>query len=121
MEVYNYGEDDRVDQNDSESNVTYSSTRKHNTSAIATRLVTGTNVSTNKAAKICNQLSEEVIDIPAPSQQGIYKALFKKAGEMKKHLIDSLRNQKWSLHFDGNHIDGNEYQAVVIKNETNEI
>ncbi|XP_076050221.1 uncharacterized protein LOC143030877 [Oratosquilla oratoria] len=40
---------------------------------------------------------------------------------MKKHLIDTLLNQKWSLHFDGKHIDGNEYQAVVIKNETNEI
>ena len=66
-------------------------------------------------------MSEEGTDIPAPSQQGIYKALFKKAGDMKKHLMDTLHNQKWSLHFDGKHIEGNEYQAVVIKNETNEI
>ncbi|CAI9717457.1 Hypothetical predicted protein [Octopus vulgaris] len=56
---YNYGENDRVDQNDSDSDDTYFSTRRHNKSAIGMRFVTGTNVSTNKAVKICKQLSEE--------------------------------------------------------------
>ncbi|CAI9727829.1 Hypothetical predicted protein [Octopus vulgaris] len=99
IEEYNYGEDDRVDQNDNDSD------------AISTRLV----------AKICKQLSEEGIDIPAPSQQDIYKALFKKAVGMKKYLIDTICNQKRTLHFDGKHIDGNEYQVVVNKNETSQI
>ncbi|CAI9723469.1 Hypothetical predicted protein [Octopus vulgaris] len=121
IKEYHYGEDDSVDQNDSDSDVTYSSTKGHNRSAIGTRLVTGTNVSTHKTAKICEQLSEECTDIPAPCQQGIYKEFFKEAGEMKKHLNDTLRNQKWNLHFDGKHIDGNKYQAIVIKNEINEI
>ncbi|CAI9717714.1 Hypothetical predicted protein [Octopus vulgaris] len=114
---------------------TYFSTRRHNKSATGTRLVKETNISTIKAAKICNQWSEMGIDIPDSSQQGIYKALFKKSGEMKKHLIDTLRNQKWSLHFGGKHIEGNEwslhfggkhiegneYQAVFVKNERDEI
>ena len=107
------------DENESDGN--YAPTRKHNKSGIATRLVTGTHISTRKSAKICKQLSSEGIDIPAPSQQGIHKALFRKAGEMKKNFIDTLHQQTWSLHFDGKRIDGTEYQAVVIRNETREI
>ncbi|XP_076058383.1 uncharacterized protein LOC143035326 [Oratosquilla oratoria] len=47
-EEYNNGEDEIVDQNDSDSDGAYT-TRMHNKSAIAMRLVTGTNISTKKA------------------------------------------------------------------------
>ena len=40
---------------------------------------------------------------------------------MKKHLMSTLHLEKWSIHFDGKHIDGFEYQAVVLKNEAKEI
>ena len=40
---------------------------------------------------------------------------------MKKHLVSTLHLEKWSIHFDGKHIDGFEYQAVVFKNEAKEI
>lgn len=37
---------------------------------------------------------------------------------MKKHFIDTLRKQKWSLHFYGKRIGRTEYQVVMTKNET---
>ncbi|CAI9731000.1 Hypothetical predicted protein [Octopus vulgaris] len=40
IEEYNYGGDERVDQNDIDIDSTYSSTRRRNKSAIGTRLVT---------------------------------------------------------------------------------
>lgn len=52
IEEYNYGEDDRVDQNDCDSNDTYSYTRRYNNSVIGTKLVTEINISINKVAKI---------------------------------------------------------------------
>ena len=57
----------------------HSSERKHQKTVIATNLVTGTNISTSKAAKICKKLSEEGVNIPTPSQPAVYKALFRKA------------------------------------------
>lgn len=118
-EEYSYGENDRINQNDGDSDGTYFS--RHDKSAIGTRLGSGTNISANKAAKLCKQSPEESIDIPSPSQQGICKELFKTSDEMEKHLTNSLCNQKWILCFDGHHIDRTEYQVVVIKNKTSEM
>lgn len=36
---------------------------------------------------------------------------------MKKHLVSTLHLEKWNIHFDGKHIEGIEYQVVVLKNE----
>ena len=40
---------------------------------------------------------------------------------MKKEMIDKLHTEEWSIHFDGKHIEENEYQVVVLKNERTEI
>ena len=47
-------------------------------------MVTSSGVSTKKAAKICNVLSQQGIDIPTPSQSAIYKSTFKEAAKLKK-------------------------------------
>ncbi|ELT87419.1 hypothetical protein CAPTEDRAFT_188236 [Capitella teleta] len=55
------------------------------------------------------------------SQPAIHKAIYKRAAEVKQHLVNTLHQGKWSLHFDGKHLDGLEHQAVVLKNEEREI
>jgi len=35
--------------------------------------------------------------------------------------MESLHKDRWSLHFDGKHLEGQEYQAVVLKNPDSEI
>ena len=64
--------------------------RKHQKTTYATNLVTGTNVSTSKAAKICRKLSEEGISIPTPSQPAVYKALFKKATQVRRPILNCI-------------------------------
>lgn len=96
-------------------------TRKQNKSKFATNLVTSTEVSTKKAAKICKQLSHDGIDIATPSQSAIYKSTFKEAAKLKKEMIEQLQMEQWSLHFDGKHIDESAYQVVVLQNERTEV
>ncbi|QQP40599.1 Uncharacterized protein FKW44_014704, partial [Caligus rogercresseyi] len=96
-------------------------TRKYNPTGVARRLVTSSKLSTHKAAKVCRQLSGEGIEIRTPSQPGIHKALYRRAAEVKQHLVSTLHQEKWSLHFDGKKINGIEHQAVVLKNEAKEI
>ena len=95
--------------------------RKHHTTKLATHLVTATKVSTNKAAEICQQLSLSGLDIPTPSQSAVYKPTFREARKLKKYLVETLKEEKWSLHFDGKIVDGHEYQIVLIKNERREV
>ena len=97
------------------------STRKHNPTGVAKQLVTSLKLSTRTTARLCRWLSGEGIEIPTPIQQGIHKALFKRAAEMKQHLVSTLHCEKWSLHFGGKRIQGIEHQAVVLKNEAKEI
>ena len=96
-------------------------TKKYNKSKVATNLVTSTRVSTNKAAKICQQLSHDGIDIPTPSQAAIYKSIYKEASKLKEEMIETLQMEQWSLHFDGKCIEYKEYQVVVLKNERTEV
>ena len=70
---------------------------------------------------VCRQLSGEGIEIPTPCQSAIHKAIYTRAAQVKKHLVSTLHLEKWSIHFDGKHIEGFEYQAVVLKNESKEI
>ena len=67
------------------------------------------------------QLSGEGIEIPTPCQSAIHKVVYTGAAEVKKHLVSKLHLEKWNISFDGKHIEGIEYQAVVLKNEANKI
>ena len=40
---------------------------------------------------------------------------------MKKDFVSTFHLEKWRILFDGQHIEGFEYQAVVLKNESKEI
>lgn len=97
------------------------STRKHHSTGVARRLVTSSKLSIHGAARVCRQLSSEGMEIPTPSQPGIQKAIYRRAAEVRQHLIDTLHQEKWSLHFDGKKLNGVEHQAVVLKNEAREI
>ena len=66
-------------------------------------------------------MSRDGIDIPTPSQAAIYKSTFREAAKLKKEMIEKLQMEQWSLHFDGKHIEENEYQVVVFKNERTEV
>ena len=112
-------EDDDGDKDDDED--TQKKTRKHYKSKFAVSMVTSSGVSTKKAAKICNVLSQQGIDIPTPSQSAIYKSIFKEAGKLKKEMIQQLKMEQWSLHFDGKRIDDKEYQVVVLQNERTDV
>ena len=95
--------------------------RAYNKTGVGRRLVTGSNLSSRKAAKVCQQLSGEGVAIATPSQSAIHKALYRRATELKAHYIRSLHQQNWCLHFDGKHLDGAEHQAVLLKNESEEV
>src|ERR1700761_1138310 len=79
------------------------STRKHNPTGIARRLVTSSKLSSHGAAKVCRQLSGEGIEISTPCHSAIHKAIYTRAAQVKKHLVSTLHLEKWSLHFDGRH------------------
>ena len=97
------------------------SKRKHNPTGIARRLVICSKLSSHGAAEVCRQLSGEGIEIPTPCQSAIHKAIYMRAAQVKKHLVSMLHLEKWRIHFDGKHIEGFEYHAVVLKNESKEI
>ncbi|QQP39678.1 Uncharacterized protein FKW44_013477, partial [Caligus rogercresseyi] len=82
------------------------STRKYNPTGVARRLVTSSKLSTHKAAKVCRQLSGEGIEIRIPT-------LYRRAAEVKQHLVSTLHQEKWSLHFDGKKINRIEHQAEI--------
>ena len=41
--------------------------------------------------------------------------------QVKEEMKESLHKDRWSLHFDGKHLEGREYQAVLLKNCNSEI
>ena len=84
-------------------------------------LVTSTRVSTRQAAKICKQLAFDGVNIPTPSQAGVYKSVFKEASKLKKERMKNLNTEQWSLHFDGKRLTENEYQFLVLKNKLIEV
>lgn len=113
--------DNSTDSPWEDDNAASTSKRKHNPTGIARRLVTSSKLSSHGAATVCHQLSAEGIEIPTPCQSGIHKAVYKEAARVKKYLVSTLYLEKWSMHFDGKHIESFEYQAVVLKNESKEI
>src|SRR5206468_5426628 len=113
--------DNSKDSPREDENAASTSTRKENPTGMARRLVTSSKLSSHGAAKVYRQLSGESIEIPTPSQSAMHKAIYTRAAQVKKHLVSTLHLEKWSIHFDGKHIEGIEYQAVVLKNEAKEI
>jgi hypothetical protein len=87
----------------------------------AIRLVTTAKLSTRKAHKVCETLSESGVSIPTPTQSGVYKAVMKEGEKLKRNFKENLRNKRWCLHFDGKTIQKKEYQVVVLKNENREV
>ncbi|KAA0204050.1 hypothetical protein HAZT_HAZT007056 [Hyalella azteca] len=90
------------------------SKRKHNPTGVARRLVRRSKLSSHGAAVVCHQLSDEDIEISAPCQSAIHKAIYTRAAQVKKDLVSTLHLEKWSINFDGKHIKGFEYQSVFI-------
>ncbi|XP_054083953.1 uncharacterized protein LOC128920524 [Zeugodacus cucurbitae] len=87
----------------------------------AVTMVTTAHVSTKNAAKICNELSKEGINIATPTQAGIHKAMIKAALNLEKNYKNSLRDDIWCIHFDGKKFGKKEVQVVVLTNETKEV
>lgn len=87
----------------------------------ARKLVRYGKVSSNKAHTVCKILQEDIPQISAPSQSGIYKAVYKEAQKLEQSYMKDLKNENWSLHFDGKLINKVEHQVVVLKNEKKEI
>src|SRR5277367_3934507 len=98
-----------------------STSKKYSKTKTATKLVTSSKLSTSKAATICQQLSQDGIDVETRSQSGIYRATIKEAVKLKGEKKKTLHLENWSLHFDGKRIDDQEYQVLVLKNERNEV
>jgi hypothetical protein len=97
------------------------SRRQRHVTTHAMSLVKQTNLSTRKAATVCQELSHSGIQLPTPSQSGVYKASFREAEQMKLRMKETLKTEEWALHFDGKHLHGKERQVIVLKNSTKEI
>lgn len=87
----------------------------------AVKMVQTSNVSTRNAAKICKELLKSGIDIPTPSQSGVYKASIKAAERMEEKYMATLKEENWCMHFDGKKYGKNEVQVVVLTNEFKEV
>jgi len=83
--------------------------------------VTSSKLSTSKAATICQQLSQDGIDVETPSQSGIYRATIKEAIKLKEEMKKTLQLENWSLHFDGKRVDDQKRQVLVLKDERKEV
>ena len=74
----------------------------------------------NKAHNVCRILQEDIPQITTPSQSGIYKAM-QRSMVFEESYIENLKNENWSLHFDGKLINKVEHQVVVLKNEARKL
>ena len=73
------------------------SKRKHNPTGIARCLVTYSKLSSHGAVVVCRQLSGEGIEIPTPCQSAIHKAIYTRAAQVKKHLVNTLHLEMRSI------------------------
>lgn len=101
-------------------NATSTSTKKHNQTDIARRLVISSKLLSHGAAKVCHQLFGGGIEILIPCHSAIHKIIYTRAAQVKKNLMGTLHLGKWSIYFDDKRIQGFEYQAVVLNNEAKE-
>jgi hypothetical protein len=77
-----YEPDDPIDLESEGAAKASTSRRKKQTTTVAVKMITQSNVSTHKAAKLCRNLSKEGISIPTPTQGAVYRAIFRRAAEV---------------------------------------
>jgi hypothetical protein len=70
---------------------------------------------------IIETLHNDGIHLSAPSQSGIYKAVYREAEKLKLNLKENLKNDSWCLHFDRKILNNKEHKEVVLKNEFKEV
>ena len=83
----------------------------------ATRLVNRNSLSTNKASVVCKSLAEEGVNLPTPTQSGIWRAVIRSGEQKKQEIKEFLKVENYCLHFDGKHLSNEEYQVVCLQNE----
>ena len=98
-----------------------STCKKYNKTKTVTKLVTSSKLSTRKAPTICRQLSQDGINVQTPSHSGIFRSTIKETVKLKKEMKRTLHFENWSQHFDGQCINHQEYQVLVLKNEQREV
>lgn len=88
----------------------------------AVKLVTKKSLSSNKAAVVCSSLAEDGINVPTPSQSGVWRGVIR-SGEAAKGKIKSILEEEknFCIHFDGKRILHQEYQVVVLKSPVREL
>ncbi|CAI9727369.1 Hypothetical predicted protein [Octopus vulgaris] len=91
--------------------------RKYSKTGTPTKLVISSKLSTQKAATVCRQLSQDGINVETPSQSGIYRLTIKEAVKLKQKMKKTPHLENWSLHFHGKCIDDQENQVLALKNE----
>jgi hypothetical protein len=110
-----------IDRDKDEENKQLLKQRKYSTTSTAVVMVRSGNLTIKKSCKIGQCVKTSGINIPTPSQSGIYKAVFRQAAQLMNWFETSLQNRMWSLHFDGKKLNSTEHQVVVLKNEEDEI
>ena len=90
--------------------------KKYHTTRSAANLVSKVSLSTRKASNVLHNLAEEGLDVPTPSQSGIWRRVIKDAESVKNQLKEIIGKEKFCLHFDGKRIDNKEYQVVCLQN-----
>ena len=91
---------------------------KHFSAKIAAKIAIVDKISTRKASRICSSIANAGIDIPTPSQYGIWKCIINQAKKKKKELKQQIKDDLFCLHFDGKRMNHCEYQVVCLQSST---
>jgi hypothetical protein len=76
------------------------------------KLVIQHGLSTWQASRVCKSLSSEGVELPTPSQSGVWRRVIKQGKLMKERIKKVLSEEKdYCLHFDGKKMNGEEYQV----------
>src|SRR5215469_3900923 len=103
------------------------SLKKKKKARLASKLVTEVSLSTNKAAKVCQTLADQGIELPTPSQSGIFKNVITFAKDQEQKLINLLSQgtEDYCLYFDGKRLSqgkhDREYQVLCLQNSKREL
>lgn len=92
--------------------------RKYQATTSAAKLVSKVSLSTRKASNVLQNLAEGGIDVPTPSQSGIWRRVIKDAEKVKNRLKEIIGKEEFCLHFDGKRIVNKEYQVVCLKSSS---
>ena len=71
--------------------------QEHHSTKSASKLVTKAFLSTNKTSKILQELAEEGINVPTPSQSGIWRRVIKDAEKVKNQLKEIIPKEEFCL------------------------